>query len=111
MGLDVFGQSPRPLNLEADEFLQSPRGNLYAMSPDLEGHHDLYTIEDGFYHVLESGECLNTPHMHIQVFNSFVLWLLSRFPASQLRRHTEAIRNRMRLLGCDGDGDDTLLRH
>jgi hypothetical protein len=108
MGLDVFGQSPLPLNLAADEFLQSPRGNLYAMSHDLEGRHDLKTIEDGFYHVLESGECLNTPYMHIQVFNSFVLWLLSRFPASQLRQYTEAICNRMRLLGCDGDGDDTL---
>ena len=108
MGLDVFGQSPRPLDLDADELLQSPRGNLYAMSPDLKGHHDLYTIEDGFYHVLESGECLNTPSMHIQVFNSFVLWLLSHFPASQLCRYTKAIRHRMRLLGCDGDGDDPL---
>ena len=47
-------------------------------------------------------------YMHIQVFNSFVLWLLSRFPASQLRQYTEAICNRMRLFGCDGDGDDTL---
>ena len=107
MGLDVFGQPPLPLNLAADGFLQSPRGNLYEMSPALEGRHDLHTIEFGFYHIFHSGECAHTPHMHVQVFNSFVLWLLSRFPASQLRQHMEAICNRMRILECDGDGDDT----
>ena len=107
MGPDCFGLSPLPLNLAADEFYQSPRGNLYEIPSFLVNYHDLDTVEFGFYHIFHSGECAHTPHMHVQVFNSFVLWLLSRFPASQLCQHTEAIRNRMRILGCHGDGDYT----
>lgn len=105
---DDIGLPPRPLDLEGEEDLyQSKRGNLYPIKTLLANYFDLNIIADGFYYILGPGQCLKTDYMNEQVFNSFVLWLLSRFPANQLRRYPEAIHQRMRLLDCHGDSDDT----
>ena len=108
MGLHVLPQ-PLAIDFDKDAFVQDARGYVYGMSPDLEGHAHLSPIDSGFYDILHTEECLHTPEFHLQVFNSFVLWLLSRFPASQLGAHAEAIRNRMRIWECAtgcGSGED-----
>jgi hypothetical protein len=100
----ILQQPTRPLSLDADGFMQDDAGYLYPESDDLVDNDDLCTIESGFFHILHTGEVVDTPEFHLQVFNSFVLWLLSRFPAEQLCVYAEEIRHRMHIWECDGDG-------
>jgi len=101
----MLEQPARALCLDAEGFKQDDAGYLYPMSDALEKDDDLGTIESGFFHILHTGDCVDTAELHLQVLNSFVLWLLSRFPASQLRAHAEDIRYRMGIWGCDGEDE------
>ena len=107
----AIDQALRPLWLDADAFVQDDTGYLYRASDDLDDLLDndasLCTLDPAFYNILYTGDCVTTPELYLQVFNSFVLWLFSRYSASQLGKHEAKIRYRMQVWECDGeDGED-----
>ena len=102
---------PHPLAIPLGQgaLLQDPSGYVYGPSPELIGTPHLTDIEAGLWTILHSEDCVQTPEFHLQVFNSFVMWLLSRFPAIQLAEHAEAIIDRMGVWECAtecGSGQD-----
>ena len=48
-----------------------------------------------------------TPECNVQVFNSFVLWLLSRYSAEQLREYADVIQERLETWMCPPDTNTT----
>ena len=87
------------------EYAVDRNGFIYKMTDKFREafalREDWTTLESGCYTLLRSGEFRpSSGELHLQVLNSFVLWLLSRFPASQLGEHAEAIHKRMQIWGC-----------
>jgi hypothetical protein len=104
---------PAPLDLEVCEYLQSDTtGYVYPTTTDpdtIDPGMMTLKVDDAWYEFLHAGGCTQTPGFHLQVFNSLVLWLLSRFPVNQLGAYAEAIHNSLRIWGCAtecGSGDD-----
>ena len=112
MEVHVLPQS-LAIPLDQDAFVQDPSGYVYRTSPELEGTPHLIDIEHGLWTLLHSLECIQTREFHLQVFNSLVMWLLSRFPAIQLAEHAGAIIDRMRVwecaTGCGSDQDPSYI--
>ena len=92
------------LDCPDERYAVDRNGFIYALTNEFReafaGREDWTILESGCYTLLRSGEFRPSDTLHLQVLNSLVLWLLSRFPASQLGEHAEAIHKRMQIWGC-----------
>lgn len=95
----TFNRPLQPLDLAAKKLLQDKAGYVFPFSYNDNTAWTLVTFDD----ILRTGDCIGSTMMYLQVFNSFLLWLISCYPASELHKHGTKIGYRMESWGCRYD--------